>query len=79
MTRLHPQTEGTNRPNVGSAHDLGCLGECHCFRDGEIVRLTRGAVTQLQGATDSVAPVDEAGGSSAAEVVEITGTEATRR
>ena len=79
MTRLRPKTEGTNRPNVGSGHDLGCLGECHCFRDGEIVRLTRGAVTQLQGATDSAAPVDEAGGSSAAAFVEITGTETARR
>jgi hypothetical protein len=79
VTRLRPQTESTNRPNIRSGHDLGCLGECHCFRDGEIVRLTRRAVTQLQGATDSGAPVDEAGGSSAAEFVEITGTEAERR
>jgi hypothetical protein len=79
VTRLRPQTESTNHLSIGSAHDLGCLGECHCFRDGEIVRLTRGAVTQLQGATDSGAPVDEAGGSSAAEFVETTGTEAERR
>jgi hypothetical protein len=79
VTRRRPQTESTNRPNVGSVHDLGCLGECHCFRDGEIVRLTRGAVTQLQGATDSGAPVDEAGGSSAAELVGITGKEVARR
>jgi hypothetical protein len=49
---------------------------------GEIVRLTRGAVTQLHSATDGGAPVDEAGvagGSSAAEFAGITGTKAPRR
>ena len=49
-----PLRQGESGVVVLTAHHLGCIGECECFRAGEVVRLTGVAMTKQR--RESTAP-----------------------